>query len=51
VLGYVSAAGNCVDLEKTDRNTMAVFIDKYCSEHPYSSISDAAFELVCSLMK
>jgi hypothetical protein len=51
VLGYVSAAGNCVELEKTDVNAMALFMDKYCREHPRSRISDAAFELVCSLMK
>jgi hypothetical protein len=51
VLGYVSAAGNCVDLQKIDSDAMALFMDNYCSEHPYSKIGDAAFELVCSLMK
>jgi len=38
VLGYVSAAGNCVDLEKTDFNAMLLFMDNYCREHPYSRI-------------
>jgi hypothetical protein len=51
VLGYVSAAGNCVDLKKTDSDAIAIFMDNYCSEHPYSRISDAAFELVCALME
>jgi hypothetical protein len=51
MLGYISAAGNCVDLRKTDVTTIAAFIDNYCSEHPQSAISEAAFELVLSLMK
>jgi len=51
ILGYVSSAGNCVELEKTDSNAMAAFMDKYCSEHPRSKMSDAAYELVETLIE
>jgi hypothetical protein len=53
VSGWISAAGyyDIADLEETDSDAMAAYLDKYCQANPLSGLADAAAALVDAIKK
>jgi hypothetical protein len=49
VLGYVSAAGEFLNLRDTDSRGISAWVDNYCRDNPLKSIGNAAMALVKEL--
>ncbi|WP_039850372.1 hypothetical protein [Grimontia indica] len=50
ILGYLSALQVSYELEEVDVNSIKIFLDKYCYENPFDSISEATHKLTLELI-
>ncbi|UTZ35038.1 hypothetical protein HB762_28110 (plasmid) [Vibrio campbellii] len=51
VHGYLSAIQVNYELKEVDTDSITIFLDNYCTKHPFASISEATHELTLEIIQ